>query len=512
VSSESKVALPELPDHIDGAVLKIAGVVVIGAIMSILDITVVNVALPTFQTAFGSVAHPLAYSTVAWSVTAYTLALATVIPITGWAADRFGTKRLYMTAIALFVIGSALCATAWSIGALIGFRVLQGLGGGMLMPLGMTIMTRAAGPHRMGRLMAILGVPMLLGPILGPIIGGWLIQVASWHWIFLINAPIGAIAIVYAWRVLPKDTPEPSESFDFVGMALMSPGLALFLFGVSSIPGEGTATAPRVWVSMLVGTVLMVAFVFHSFRPEHPLLDLRLFKNRNLTVSIITMFLFAAAFFGGLLLVPTYFQEVRGESTLQAGLLVAPQGIGAMITMPIAGSQVDKHPIGRIVPFGLIGMFGLTQLTATTPYPVIIAELFVMGLGMGATMMPLFTSALKTLKAHEVARGSTLLNITQQIASSCGVAIMSVLLTNHLQASKLAGPAMATLHIPSLADKIPAAAITKELEDAAQAFDDTYWVAWAMVLLTVIPAMFLPRKHEETHLLDDMGVPPVVVH
>jgi EmrB/QacA subfamily drug resistance transporter len=299
-------------------------------------------------------------------------------------------------------------------------------------------------------------------------------------------------------------------------MALMSPGLALFLFGVSSIPSEGTVTAPRVWVSMLIGAALMVTFVFHSFRPEHPLLDLRLFKNRNLTVTVITMFLFAAAFFGGLLLVPTYFQEVRGESTLHAGLLVAPQGIGAMITMPIAGSQVDKHPIGRIVPFGLItiviGMFGLTQLTATTPYPLIIAELFVMGLGMGATMMPLFTSALKTLKAHEVARGSTLLNINQQIASSVGVAVMSVLLTNHLQASKLAGPAMASLHDPSLAAALSPAAIAKGLADAAQAFADTYWVAWSLVLLTLIPALLLPRKREETHLLDDEGVPPIVVH
>jgi EmrB/QacA subfamily drug resistance transporter len=516
MSSQRKVDVPDLPDHIDGAVLKIAGVVVIGAIMSILDITVVNVALPTFQSVFGTTGHPIAYSTVAWSVTGYTLALATVIPLTGWAADRFGTKRLYMTAIALFVGGSLLCAASWSIAALIGFRVLQGLGGGMLMPLGMTIMTRAAGPHRMGRLMAILGVPMLLGPILGPIIGGWLIQAASWHWIFLVNAPIGLVAIVYAWRVLPRDTPEPSESFDFLGMALMSPGLALFLFGVSSIPVEGTATAPRVWISMLVGVLLIVAFVFHSFRPEHPLLDLRLFQNRNLTVSIITMFLFASAFFGGLLLVPTYFQEVRGESTLQAGLLVAPQGLGAMITMPIAGRQVDKHPIGRIVPFGLIGiligMFGLTQLTATTPYPVIIAELFVMGLGMGATMMPLFTSALKTLKAHEVARGSTLLNITQQISSSCGVALMSVLLTNHLHASKLAGPAMASLHHPGLADKIPVAAIAQGLEDAAAAFADSYWVAWVMVLLTLVPALFLPRRTEATHLLDDEGTPPVVVH
>src|SRR5690348_2542509 len=374
MSADSKVELADLPDHIDRAVLKIAGVVVIGAIMSILDITVVNVALPTFQTVFGSPAHPIAYSTVAWSVTAYTLALATVIPLTGWAADRFGTKRLYMTAIALFVTGSVLCAAAWSIGALIGFRVLQGLGGGMLMPLGMTIMTRAAGPHRMGRLMAILGVPMLLGPIMGPILGGWLIETASWHWIFLINVPLGLLAILYAWRVLPGDSPEPSESFDFLGMALMSPGLALFLFGVSSLPQEqGDFSAPRVWASMLAGVLLVAAFVWHSFRPEHPLLDLRLFRNRNLTVAIITMFMFAAAFFGGLLLVPTYFQEIRGESTLQAGLLVAPQGIGAMITMPIAGSQVDKHPIGRIVPFGLflilVGMFGLTQLTATTPYP-----------------------------------------------------------------------------------------------------------------------------------------------
>jgi len=516
VSTDSKVTPVDLPDNIDAAVLKIAGVVVLGAIMSILDITVVNVALPTLQREFGTARNPIAYSTVAWSVTAYTLALATVIPLSGWAADRFGTKRLYMTAIALFVAGSVLCATSWSIGALIGFRVLQGLGGGMLMPLGMTIMTRAAGPHRIGRLMAILGVPMLLGPILGPIIGGWLIQVASWHWIFLVNAPIGLVAIVYAWRVLPRDRPEPSESFDFLGMALMSPGLALFLFGVSSIPSEGTATAPRVWVSMLLGTALIVLFVFHSFRPEHPLLDLRLFKNRNLTISTITMVLFGAAFFGGLLLVPTYFQEVRGESTLHAGLLVAPQGIGAMITMPIAGSQVDKRPIGKIVPLGLvgivIGMFGLTQLTATTPYPVIITELFVMGLGMGATMMPLFTSALKTLRAHEVARGSTLLNITQQIASSCGVALMSVLLTNHLQASKLAGPAMASLDVPAIAAKMSPAAIAKGLEDAAAAFASTYWVAWAMVVLTLIPALMLPRKQEETHLLDDEGIPPVVVH
>jgi EmrB/QacA subfamily drug resistance transporter len=510
-------------DKITGDILKVAGVVVLGAIMSILDITVVNVALPTFETTFGSANHPLAYSTVAWTVTGYTLALATVIPLTGWAADRFGTKRLYMTAVALFTIGSVLCASAWSINALIGFRVLQGLGGGMLMPLGMTIMTRAAGPKRMGRLMAILGIPMLIGPIAGPILGGWLIDAASWHWIFLINAPIGVGALIYALIVLPSDSPKPSESFDFLGMLMMSPGLALFLFGVSSIPEKGTVTAPKVWIPALVGLVLVVSFVFYSFKPKHPLLDLRLFKNRNLAISLLTMFLFAVAFFGGLLLVPTYFQQIRGDSVLKAGLLIAPQGIGAMLTMPIAGTLSDRIPVGRIVPFGLIfiaiGMTGLTQIQADTSYPVLIALLFIMGLGMGGTMMPIMTSALKTLSNAEVARGSTLLNITQQIASSVGVAVMSVILTNGLKDSKLAGPAIAAVHDPSLVGKVGGpGVVAKGLQEAADAFSHTYWVALALVGVTVISAFFLPRKKEESHLLDDDNdepqdaAPAVVMH
>ena len=514
----STTQAPEYPEKIDAAVLKVAGVVVLGAIMSILDITVVNVALPTFQTEFGTPTEPVTYSHVAWTVTAYTLALATVIPLTGWAADRFGSKRLYLTALALFTGGSVLCALADSINMLILFRVIQGLGGGMLMPLGMTIMTRAAGPARMGRLMAILGVPMLLGPILGPILGGWLIDNASWHWIFLINAPIGVAAFVYAMAVLPSDTPEPSESFDFLGMLLLSPGLALFLFGVSSLPEkEGDVTAPRVWVSMLVGVLLMLAFVRHAFRPEHPLLDLRLYKNRNLTVSSITMFLFAGAFFGGLLLVPTYFQQIRGESTLDAGLLVAPQGIGAMLTMPIAGYLVDKIPVGRIVPFGLAlitgSMFGLTQIEADTSYPLLIGLLFVMGLGMGGTMMPIFTTALRTLTHHEVARGSTLLNITQQVASSVGVAVISVMLTSELKDRPLALPAIASQRDPSVADRIGGpAGVAEGLSQAADAFASTYWLAWVLVLLTFIPMAFLPRKREVSHLLDDEGVEPVVLH
>ncbi|AXT86049.1 MFS transporter [Aeromicrobium sp. A1-2] len=507
----------ELPDQIDAAVLKVAGVVVLGAIMSILDITVVNVALPTFQRVFSDGNGELQYSLVAWTVTAYTLALATVIPMTGWAADRFGTKRLYITAITLFTLGSALCAMATDINMLIVFRVLQGLGGGMLMPLGMTIMTRAAGPQRMGRVMAILGIPMMLGPIAGPIIGGVLIDQASWHWIFLINLPLGIAAIIYSWMVLPKDAPVPSESFDFFGMALLSPGLAAFLFGISSLPGEGgDFGAPKVWVSVVAGVLLIIAFVFHAFRPEHPLLDLRLFKDRNLTFSIVTMFLFGAAFFGGLLLVPTYFQQIRGESTTAAGWLMVAQGVGAIVTMPIAGSLVDKIPVGRIIPVGLtlivIGMFPLTQIDASTSYWILIPALFVMGLGMGATMMPLFTSALKTLNNHQVARGSTLLNISQQIASSVGVAVMSVILTNHLNDGEFANAAIGSVRDSSILDKVGASNIAQGFDQAASAFGSTFWVAWALVVLTLIPAAFLPRRKQPNHLEDDTTVPPAMMH
>jgi EmrB/QacA subfamily drug resistance transporter len=326
-------------------------------------------------------------------------------------------------------------------------------------------------------------------------------------------------ALVYSFLVLPKDDPRPSESFDFIGVLMMSPGLALFLYGVSSIPAEGKIGTPKVLLPALIGLALVISFVFYSFKPKHPLLDLRLFRNRNLAISILTMFLFAVAFFGGLLLVPTYFQQIRGESVLHAGLLVAPQGLGAMLTMPIAGALSDKIPVGRIVPFGLVfiaaGMFGLTQITSTTSYSVLIGILFVMGLGMGGTMMPIMTSALKTLRSAEVSRGSTLLNITQQIASSVGVAVMSVVLTNALKDAKLAYPAIAARHDPQIAAQIGGeAGIRTGLAQAAEAFAHSYWVAFSLVAVTVVAALFLPRKREEAHLLDDdpAGATPVIVH
>ncbi len=487
--------------------------VVLGAIMAILDMTVVTIGIPTFQSEFSS-----SYAIAAWTMTGYTLALATVIPLTGWASDRFGTKRLYIAALVLFVAGSLLCATATSIEQLIFYRVLQGLGGGMLMPLGMTIMTHAAGPHRVGRVMAVLGVPMLLGPIGGPILGGWLIEAASWHWIFLINLPIGIVAIALAYYVFPKDEPHPSESFDWLGMFLLSPGLALFLFGVSSIPEKGTVASSRVLVPAVIGVVLMVAFVFHALRTKHPLVDLHLFRNRNLTIAVVSMTLFAIAFFGAALLFPSYFLQVRGEGTLAAGLLLAPQGLGAMLTMPIAGKLVDQIGPGKIVLVGIsllaVGMAAFTMVGPDTSYVFLLGALFVQGLGMGATMMPIMTAALQTLTHKEVARGSTLMNIVNQAAGSIGTAVISVVLTNLLKDSPEAGAVIAAQHDPSIMAKLQEtpAALAKGLQDAADAFGNTFIVAVVLIVATLIPAMLLPRTKPKVPEGEGDAAPVIPVH
>ncbi len=483
---------PPDDDKLDKSVLLVAGVVVLGGIMSILDVTVVSVALSTFEQAFSATTPE-----VAWTMTGYTLALATVIPLTGWASDRFGTKRLYLIAVTLFTIGSVLCALATSLEMLVAFRVLQGLGGGMLMPLGMTILTRAAGPQRVGRVMAVMGIPMMLGPIFGPILGGWLIDLASWHWIFLINLPIGIIGLVYASIILPKDEVEPSESFDFVGMLLLSPGLALFLFGVSSIPGakmtDGTAWSGRVVTTMVVGALLIVAFVFWALREKnvHPLVDLRLLRDRTMTSALLAMSLFAIAFFGSSILIPKFFQDVQDFTVLGSGSMLIPQGIGAMLTMPIAGFLTDKIGPGKVVMTGLgivtLGMGMFTQLEADTGKGYILLALFVMGLGMGATMMPIMTAALATLRTHDVARGSTLLNIQQQVAASIGTALFSVLLFEQLTKSTAITTVQAT-------GAVPGPAYFLEMADS---YAFTFAVATVLLALCLVPAFFLPRKKME---------------
>jgi EmrB/QacA subfamily drug resistance transporter len=476
------------PQALDRALMRVAIVVVLGAIMSILDVTVVNVAINTLSRQFDS---PL--STIQWVATGYTLALATVIPLTGWAADRFGTKRLYMISIGLFLAGSALSGAAWSAESLIFFRILQGLGGGMIMPAGMTILTRAAGPQRIGRVMSVVGIPMLLGPILGPILGGWLVDSISWRFIFFINVPIGAMALVLAARILPRDRPQPNHRLDALGVALLSPSLAAIIYGLAESSSSGGFAAAQVLVPLLAGLVGLAAFVRHALRTEAPLIDLRLFTNRTVAAASGTLVLFAIAVFGGMLLLPLYLQVVRGESALSSGLLLAPQGFGAMLAMPIAGTLVDRIAAGRIVPFGLVAVgasfVGLTQLGAHTSYWALSADLFVMGVGMGCSMMPLMSGALQTLRRAAVARATTALNIIQQVGASIGTAVLAVLLTTAL-AARLPGGGGAT------GQTVPPAVRERLAPAMADAFGATYWWAVALVAVALVASFALPRTRQ----------------
>ena len=490
----------------------VASVVVLGAIMSILDVTVVNVAINTLAQEFDTT-----LSTIQWVVTGYTLALATVIPLTGWASDRFGTKRLYMISLGLFTLGSVLCGLAWSAESLIFFRVLQGFGGGMIMPAGMTILTRAAGTQRVGRVMAVIGVPMLLGPIFGPILGGWLVDDFSWHWIFFINLPIGIAALILSLRILKKDIPSHDETLDWLGLALLSPGLALVIYGLAESGSSGGFGETMVIGPMVIGAIMLALFVRHALRTSNPLIDLRLFKNRVFAVSTITLALVVISVFGGMLLLPLYLQVVRGESAMNTGLLLAPQGFGAMLAMPIAGKLSDTTGVGRIVPVGLaivaVSFLALTQLEADTSYWAFGAVLFVMGVGMGATMMPTFSGAMQTLRQAAVARASTTLNITQQVGASIGTAVMSVLLANAI-ASRIPGGGNGGIG--------DAAAVPPEVRERiagplAEAFGSTYWWALGFVLIAfAIATPLLPKQKPEPVLEEGEteagAAPPVLVH
>ncbi len=478
-------------EKLDRRILMIGSVVVLGAIMAMLDITVVNVALSHLIEEFHS-----DLETMQWIATGYTLALATVIPLSGWAADRFGTKRIYLVAVFLFMVGSALAGMAWDPASLIFFRVLQGLGGGLLMPLGMTILTKAAGPERVGRVMAVIGVPMLLGPIIGPILGGWLVDDVSWRWIFFLNVPIGIVTLFLGSRILEADEPQPTQKLDVLGLLLLSPGLAALIYGLAKVPANGGFGAAEVYLPAGAGAILVVLFIWHALRTPHALIDLKLFKDRGFSVASVTMVLFTVAFFGAMLLFPLYFQQVRGEGALAAGLLLAPQGIGAMIMMPIAGAIVDKVGSARIAQLGILvivgGMVLFTQLEADTSYLAIGISLFVLGIGMGMVMMPVMSAALKTLKQADVARASTSLNIVQQVAASIGTAMLSVILFNGIKDRLPPAPPGAPAQSTSMQD-LPENIRQTVAPLFADAYSSTF--VWALILLaiSILPALLLPR-------------------
>ena len=374
---------------------------------------------------------------VQWVATGYMLALAAVIPVSGWAAGRFGAKRLWIASVVLFTLGSALSGLAWSTESLVAFRVLQGVGGGMLVPVGQMMLTRAAGPARLGRIMAVIGMPMILAPIFGPTIGGLILDHLDWRWIFYVNVPVGVIAVAMGMRLLPNSEEGVSRTkLDRVGLALLGPGVPLFVYGLAEIGQHGGLSAPQAFAPLVIGAALVTAFVFHALRTDEPLLNVRLFRSASFSAAALTTFVLGACLFGAMIIMPLYFQLVRGEDAVTTGLLLIPQGLGAALAMPLAGRFTDRVGGGRVALIGLavtlVTTVPFTMLHADTSYLVLGAAMIGRGLGIGLTMMPAMTAAYSRLRPADIAHATPQLNVLQRVGGSIGTALLTVVLQHGL--------------------------------------------------------------------------------
>jgi EmrB/QacA subfamily drug resistance transporter len=459
---------PAASDHIEPHVWKIAGVVILGMIMSILDTTIVNVALHTL----GHDLHST-ISQIQWVVTGYILSLAAVIPVTGWAARRFGAKRVYMTSLVLFTIGSALCALAASTTTLVLFRVLQGVGGGMILPVGQLIMAQVAGPKRMGRVMGIVAMPAMLAPILGPVVGGAILEYLHWSWIFLVNVPIGVVAFILGWRMLPHTDSGEAGRLDVAGLVLMSMATSALVYGTSELgtPGTSLTAALVVW-PIVAGVLLAGVFCRHALRVERPLLDIRLYANRVFGAASLTTFGLGAALFGAMILVPLYYQEVRHESVILTGLLTGPQGIGMLLVMPLAGRLSDRFGGGRVALAGVsllcLATVPLAFIGAGTSVLYLSLVLVLRGVGIGFSFMPAMTAAFASLRSEQLSDATPQLNVLQRIGGAIGVAVLAVVLQR------------ASGHAPSPGK-------------LAGAYDTAFWWSLGIAMLSLIPCLVLLR-------------------
>lgn len=454
----------------------ICGVVILGMIMSILDTTIVNVALDTLGRDLHS---PI--SQVQWVVTGYLLSLAAVIPVTGWAARRFGAKQVYLTSLVLFTAGSAACGLSSSLGSLVLFRVLQGAGGGMIMPVAQLIMAQVAGPQRMGRVMGVVSMPAMLAPILGPVVGGLILQNLHWSWIFFVNVPVGFVAFALGWRMLPHTDSGEAGRLDWLGLALMPTGAAAVVYGISELGAGAAFGSLEVLAPVIVGAALVAAFVVHALRwpvadppdprASRPLLDIRLYANRVFTGASLTTFGVGAALFGAMILVPLYYQEVRGLSVIDTGLLNGPQGIGALVVMPIAGRLTERFGGGRIALIGVsllaISTVPFMFIGAHTSIVLLSLILVVRGVSIGMSFMPAMTAAFSSMRPDQLSDATPQINVLMRLGGAIGASVLAVVLQR------------------SITGSTPA--------DLAHGFNSAYVWAFGIAVLSLIPCLMLLR-------------------
>jgi EmrB/QacA subfamily drug resistance transporter len=458
------------PEKLPRDLVKLALALMLGAIMVTLDMTVVNVALQTLAHDFHS-----SVATIQWVSTAYLLALATVIPVSGWAVERYGARTIWTISIVLFISGSVLAGLAWSAGSLIAFRALQGFGGGMIIPLIQTILAHAAGPDRVGRVMAVIAVPAMLGPVLGPVLGGLIVSDASWRLVFFINVPTCVAALVAARRVVMPDTRRATAvRLDLAGLALLSPALVAVVYGLSRAATYGGFADAHVLIPVAVGLALLLTYGLHALRMRsEPIIDLRLFRERRFASISAIIFFFSMAMLGAALLLPLYYQQVRGEDALHAGLLLAPQGLGMAIALIVVSRLGDRIDPRRAILCGLALTTGallvFTGVAADTSIVLLSAAGFVSGAGIGAAFVPAMAGAYAGLPREVVSRATSSIRVLQQLGGSFGIAILAVVLERQTSAQ------------------------ASDVTGLATAYGNTFWWAVAFIALALVPTLLLPK-------------------
>lgn len=410
--------------------------IIIGMFMVILDGTAMNVALKGLMDDFQS-----SMTVVQWTITGYALAQAAVIPLAGWLSDRFGAKQIFLLSIIMFTIGSGLCALATTAEQLIAYRVIQGLGGGMVAPIAMAFTYRLSPPGKQGAVMGMIGIPMLLAPALGPIVAGWLVDYVSWHWIFIINLPIGVIAVFVGLKTLPRIERQTVPALDFLGMIFAPLAFASLAYGVTSASGEGGGgsgwTSTETIAGIVVGAVSLIIFIIVELRRREPLLELRVFKSSNFTRGVILQWIVQIALFGTLFLVPVYLQIVKEYSAFTTGLILLPNALAAGLFMPIGGKLFDRFGARPVVVTGItivtVATFMLTQISADTTLISLMIPLAMLGAGMGLSMMPINTHIIQSAPRELVSRVTSLTAAAQQVMTSFAVAGLSTLLASRVE-------------------------------------------------------------------------------
>ena len=408
----------------------VAIVIIFGLFMTVLDTTIVNIAIPRLQAAFGA-----NLNSVQWVITGYMLAQGVVTPLTAYMADRFGTKRVYLVALAAFTVGSALCGLAWNLPVLIFFRVLQGLGGALLTPLSITLLYREFPPQERGLAMGVLGIPILLAPAFGPTLGGYIVTFANWPLIFYINVPIGIIGLIMGSIFLREFYSEHRSSFDLFGFLFSASGLAILLYGLSSASTDGWGSMTVVGC-IAIGIMLLALFVIVELRIAHnggqPLLNLGIFANGPFLSSNIASALVTFALYGGLFVMPLYLQNLRGLSAFQAGLILLPQAFASMIAVLVGGRLVDRIGVRAVVIPGLVLMvfanWQLSHLSLSLPYNSLQIILALRGFSIGLCMQPLMVSALSEIEPRQLSQASALSTALRFVFSSLTVAIVATVL------------------------------------------------------------------------------------